>query len=62
MLPREMTEEEVKITEQVLKTINGRRTLKEVTLEDSLRELQPWECDKKCLRSIFNLRQKPMIK
>ena len=41
--------------EQILKTINHRNSLKDITIKDSLRPLEDWETDKKCLRSIFNI-------
>lgn len=55
ILPRKLTEHEYKIMEQVVKTIHRKGSLGEITLQDSLRELKPWESSKKCLRSMFNI-------
>ena len=50
-----MTQEETKNIEQILKVINNKNSLADITLKDSLRSLQPWESSKHCLRSIFNI-------
>lgn len=55
-LPKEkMTDGERKTVELILKTINNRATLQDVTLADSLRPLEPHEVNKKCLRSVFSI-------
>ena len=39
----------------MLKMINNRNSLSEITLKDSLRPLEAWEASKKCMRSIYNI-------
>ena len=55
ILPRQLSEAESKTMEQILKSINQRGKLSDVTLSDSLRNLEDWETNKRCLRSIFNI-------
>lgn len=55
ILPKELTDQEVKTVELVLKTIHHKSKLRDISLQDSLRPLQPWESSKRCLRSIFNI-------
>jgi hypothetical protein len=55
ILYKELTEAEYQQAEAILTTINGRDNLKDVTLHDSLRPLEDWEANRKCMRSIYNI-------
>lgn len=57
ILPKELTEQEAKQVEALLKLINHKSSLKDITLEESLKPLEPWEASKKCFRSIYNVSQ-----
>jgi hypothetical protein len=55
ILPKELSEQETKTIELIMKTIHNKKSIADVTKEDSLRVLEPWESNTKCLRSMFNI-------
>lgn len=55
ILVKELTEAEYQQVEAILTTINGRDQLKDVTLHESLRPLEDWEANRRCMRSIYNI-------